>query len=51
MAIEKEKIPQAMDLIAEFRSRMTSLLETDKKNAVYHLAIQLFQINEGKIEK
>ncbi len=51
MAINKKKLPQAIELIAEFRSRMTALLETDKKNAVYHLAIQLFQLDECKLKK
>ncbi|MBL7544426.1 MAG: DUF4423 domain-containing protein [Bdellovibrionaceae bacterium] len=50
MAIDKKKLPQAIELIAEFRSRMTALLETDKKNAVYHLAIQLFQLDESKLK-
>lgn len=48
MAINSKRIPEALELIREFRSRMSSLLETGEKDKVYHLAIQLFQLDHQK---
>ena len=47
MAIDPAKLPQAQELIKEFRSRMSALLESGTKKSVYHLAIQLFQLDTG----
>ena len=47
MAINKERLVEAYELINEFRARMSALLETGEKNAVYHLAIQLFQLDNS----
>lgn len=47
MAIDTKKLPEALELIREFRSRMSSLLESGDKEKVYHLAIQLFQLDHG----
>lgn len=51
MAIDRNKLPEAIELISEFRSRMSALLEAGEKNSVYHLAIQLFQLDEGQLKK
>jgi uncharacterized protein (TIGR02147 family) len=45
MAIDTDQLPQAIELVREFRSRMNALLETGTKKSVYHLAIQLFQLD------
>lgn len=46
MAIDSKKLPEALELIREFRSRMSSLLESGEKDSVYHLGIQLFQLDQ-----
>lgn len=46
MAIDSHKLPEAIELIKEFRSRMSLLLESGTKDSVYHLAIQLFQLDQ-----
>ncbi len=47
MAIDTDKLPEAVELIREFRSRMNALLESGNKKNVYHLAIQLFQLDHS----
>lgn len=47
MAIDTDKLPEAVQLIREFRSRMNALLESGTKKSVYHLAIQLFQLDHS----
>lgn len=49
MAINCKKLPAAINLITEFRARMSALLEDGDKDAVYHLAIQLFQLDKPSI--
>lgn len=44
MAINSEKLPEAIELVREFRARMSQLLEDGPRDGVYHLAIQLFQL-------
>jgi len=46
MAIDTDKLPEAIQLISEFRARMSNLLESGEKKNVYHLAIQLFQLDQ-----
>jgi uncharacterized protein (TIGR02147 family) len=46
MAVNPEKMPEALNLIREFRARMNALLESGPKEKVYHLAIQLFQLDQ-----
>jgi uncharacterized protein (TIGR02147 family) len=48
MAIDPSKLPEALTLIREFRSRMASLLESGTKQSVYHLAVQLYQLDHKK---
>ncbi len=45
MAINRKQLPEAYELMNEFRARMSALLETGDKDAVYHLAVQLFQLD------
>ncbi|MEK6772894.1 MAG: DUF4423 domain-containing protein [Bdellovibrionota bacterium] len=47
MAIDSKKLPEAIELIREFRSRINSLLECGNKDSVYHLAVQLFQLDQS----
>lgn len=44
MAIDLKKIPQAKELIREFRRRLGALLETDDRTEVYNLNIQLVPV-------
>ncbi|MGZ5280577.1 MAG: DUF4423 domain-containing protein, partial [Pseudobdellovibrionaceae bacterium] len=46
MAINTDQLPEAIELVREFRSRMNSLLEAGTKKNVYHLAIQLYQLDK-----
>lgn len=46
MAINRTKIPQAKQLIREFRRNMEKLLETGSRNDVYLLGIQLFPLSQ-----
>ena len=41
MAIDKKKLPEAKELIRNFRRSLCKLLEKDEKNEVYNLNIQL----------
>lgn len=50
MAVDPNKLPQAIELIGEFRSRMSGLLEQGQKEKVYHLAIQLFQLDNENLK-
>jgi uncharacterized protein (TIGR02147 family) len=45
MAVDPKKIPQAQELITEFRNKMYQLFENGDKKNVYHLAIQLFPLD------
>lgn len=45
MAIDSKQLPAAIELITEFRARMSALLENGNKDSVYHLAVQLFQLD------
>jgi uncharacterized protein (TIGR02147 family) len=45
MAINVNKIPEAKQLIREFRSRLTKLLEADPKSEVYVFSAQLFPLS------
>jgi len=47
MAVDPSKIAEAEQLIKVFRSKMSNLLESGKKKRVYHLAIQLFPLDQG----
>lgn len=51
MAIDTDSLPKAAELIREFRSRMNLLLESGKKKSVYHLGVQLFQLDKEVAEK
>lgn len=46
MAISSKNLPLAINLIAEFRARVSALLENGDKDSVYHLAVQLFQLDK-----
>jgi len=50
MAIDTDQLPKAIELVREFRSRMNSLLEAGTKKNVYHLAIQLYQLDREMSE-
>lgn len=45
MAVNLKKLPEAFELIKDFRSQMCALLEDGEKENVYHLAIQLFPLD------
>lgn len=45
MAIDHEFLPEAKDLIRQFRRRLASFLESGKKEEVYKLNIQLFPLS------
>jgi uncharacterized protein (TIGR02147 family) len=45
MAINPKKLPEAFELINEFRSQMSALLEEGTKENVYQLAVQLFPLD------
>lgn len=53
MAIDPELLPEAKNLIREFRRKLTQFLESDRKQEVYKLNIQLFPLSlkEGSNEK
>ncbi|MGZ3743672.1 MAG: TIGR02147 family protein [Pseudobdellovibrionaceae bacterium] len=51
MAIDAKQLPAAINLITEFRARMSALLETGTKDSVYHLAVQLFQLDKPHTSK
>jgi uncharacterized protein (TIGR02147 family) len=51
MAIDPSKLSEAVELIREFRSRMNLLLESGSKKAVYHLGVQLFQLDDSRTSK
>lgn len=50
LAIDSKNIPKAINLITEFRSKMSVLMETETKNSLYHLAVQFFQL-DGQNQK
>jgi len=50
MAINPSKIPQAKQMIKNFRKKISKLLETGKKEEVYKLSIQLFPLT-GKVKE
>jgi uncharacterized protein (TIGR02147 family) len=50
MAIDPQKLPQAEKMIQEFRAKMSAFLEGGKKKNVYHLAVQLFPLDNGGLQ-
>ena len=46
MAVNPEKLPEALKIIREARSRISDLMESGPKKEVYMLAIQLFPLSE-----
>ncbi len=53
MAIDPELLPEAKTLIRDFRRKLTQFLESERKQEVYKLNIQLFPLSlkEGSHEK
>lgn len=51
MAIDPELLPEAKKLIQDFRRKLTHFLESEKKQEVYKLNIQLFPISQIKNQK
>jgi uncharacterized protein (TIGR02147 family) len=49
MAISRRKIPQAKKLMTDFKRKLSTLLESGDKEAVYTLSLQLFPVS--KLEK
>jgi uncharacterized protein (TIGR02147 family) len=47
VAIDPANLPQAKELIAEFRDRLSNFLEEGEKQEVYKLCIQLFPLTTG----
>lgn len=47
MAVNEQKLPEARDLIRQFRRKLSELVETGNKTRVYTLSVQLFPISEG----
>ena len=47
LAMDASRLPEAVELIREFRSRLCHLMESGEKKNVYHLAVQLFQLDPG----
>ena len=45
-ALDREQLPEAKELIRDFRRRMATLLEAGQKNEVYNLNIQLVPVTE-----
>ena len=50
MSISREKLPEAKAIIQEFKQKISSLLESGKKDEVYNLALQLYPLTELKNE-
>ena len=48
MAIDPAKLPEAKNLIREFRNRLAAFLEQDVKLEVYKLCIQLIPLSRGE---
>lgn len=46
IAINPRKLARAKALIRRFQSDLTELLETGEKTAVYHLAVQLYRLDQ-----
>lgn len=46
MAIDPDLLPEAKKLIQDFRRKLTQFLESEKKQEVYKLNIQLFPLSE-----
>lgn len=46
MAIDMNKLPEARQLVRQFRRKMCALLEDGEQNQVYNLAIQLYPITK-----
>ncbi len=44
MTISRDKLPEAKQMIREFRRRLAEFLETSNGDAVYHLNVQLFNV-------
>ncbi len=50
LAIDLEKLPEAKNIIREFRMKMRSLLESGNKTDVYQLAIQFYPLTGDHTE-
>jgi uncharacterized protein (TIGR02147 family) len=48
--IKKEKIPDAVELIKEFRANMSRLLDESKGDALYQLNVQFFSMITEDVE-
>lgn len=49
VAIDPAKIPEAREIIAEFRRKLSSILETGNRTEVYSIGIQLCPLTDTKI--
>lgn len=45
MAINPEKLPEAKQMIENFKQELSTLLEVDEKSKVYQLSLQLFRLD------
>lgn len=50
IAIDPKKIPRAKALIRRFQNDLAELLESGEKTAVYHLAVQLYRLDETRTD-
>lgn len=48
MAVDMKKLPQAKEMIKQFRRELCDFLETDEQTEVYKICIQLFPLTEFK---
>lgn len=48
MAVSKEKLPEARIMIQNFRRKLSALMETGERDAVYRLNVQLFPVTVEK---
>jgi uncharacterized protein (TIGR02147 family) len=49
VAIDPKKIPEAKELIAEFRRKLSAMLETGERTEVYSIGIQLCPLTDTQI--
>ncbi len=51
MTIDEARMPEAQALLAEFRERFVTLVQTDQGNETYHFAVQFFRLTKkGGVE-
>lgn len=49
MAIDPKKIPEAKEMIKEFRRRLSDFMESGEKQEVYRICLQLFPLSKKEV--